>query len=360
MPVTDVRSGRASQTSPEAIHVVDRLLGASWPSGTPRFGWATESELEAPTHGYRLVAEGLPVAPEGSDAAAAAGHVVFDTARVRVVADDRWATDDAGVGYHSCDHRLVLPGDARWHVGHPQSESWITGVWSCPVPLVSAAVLPSDWQARAQTITLGERLDSLLTEAFRALTTWYAEAMGVPCAAPGLETEDAPVGELPASAGADVSPIERETHVGAVRWLEEHVALSQGAIGELVGVSRQTVRNWLGGEAIRDENRQRLLAVRDTLERVRRRHQDPEALKTWLDTPRGPEAKTPRQLMVDGEIGKARALSLSTAPPPARSTPAWLREAPADPWTLRQRRRRERVVPDDAGSDAAAGGSANG
>jgi hypothetical protein len=118
------------------------------------------------------------------------------------------------------------------------------------------------------------------------------------------------------------------------------------------------VQNWLrGAVVIRDEHRQRLLAVREILQRAQRRHQGEDALKTWLDTPQGLDAQTPRQLLMNNELGKARALALSTAPPPPRVAPQWLRESPPDPWTQRQRRRRDRFVfeqlPPELGADDA-------
>lgn len=342
MPPTDV-----SQTTPCAIHLIKEFSETDWPTETPRFAWHREPEPKPKvvTHAYRLVMASKRER-EGSmwetraQLIPAPGDVP-----VRVVADDPWATDDAGVGYRS--YQLLCPAHTETSF-YPELQP---GSFDRSLYGAVAATAKFDEGVFLRGFTqeawypLIARMSRILLEWITALQDEVARLY-----VPVHKTNQVEAPTNPAAA-------ERETHVSAVRWLEEHVGLSQEAIGTLVGVSRQTVHNWLyKGAAIRDENRQRLLAVREILERVQRRDQGSEALKTWLDTPRGSEAKTPRQLLIANEIGKARALSLSTAVPRSRSAPAWLRDSPPDPWTRRQLHRRERIVREGPESDASPSG----
>ncbi len=352
MPATDARPGRVSQTTPEAIHLVDRLQGTGLPSGTPRFGWIREPNSTVVTHTYRFVVEdSLPEANDAEGVEWVAGPAV-DDARVRMLADDPWATDTAGVGYRSYQQSASLY--LAWPRRCQDLDTWTGGLWPYYDHIGAASKLASSCAMDLAASVQHESADLLLSRVVEALTSLHAnlktQILALKCG-----TSERPPATIQPGAEIAIPPVvipwDQETHVGAIRWLEEHADLSQGAIAELVGVSRQTVRNWLSGETIRDENRQRLLIVRDILERIQRRHNGSVALKTWLDTPRGPAARTPRQLLMANEIGKVRALSLSTAPPRSRSAPAWLLEAPPDPWTDRQRRRRERMVRDEPSED---------
>jgi hypothetical protein len=143
-----------------------------------------------------------------------------------------------------------------------------------------------------------------------------------------------------------------ETHVDAIRWLEDVAGLKKENIARLVGVERQTIYDWLEGSSIRDRNRQRILAVREVLERAMRQYPEPDHLAAWLDTPRGAEAKTPRHWLEANEIGKARLLAISTAPPRDTAVPEWTLHASPNPWTVNQQRRRERFELEDPEIDA--------
>jgi hypothetical protein len=265
-----------------------------------------------------------------------------------MVADDPSATDDVAMRYLA--RRQPLSVHWAGELLGDEIESRTRGRWLC------------DDLAPTMTFLRDFVFHSLMQKkAFRGLPETLADlTTALKGSEEGIEfrlvgNRETTTEEPPAAEGV-VATVEQETHVTAVRWLEEHVGLSQEAIGELVGVSRQAVYNWLyKGADIRDENRQRLLAVREVLERVQRQHRGTDALKTWLDTPRGPEAITPRRLLIANEIGKARALSLSAAPPREQAAAKWLRESPPDPWTLRQRHRREQFLRDEPASDASSG-----
>jgi transcriptional regulator with XRE-family HTH domain len=123
----------------------------------------------------------------------------------------------------------------------------------------------------------------------------------------------------------------RPPHLEALSWIKAASGLSQDRIADLIGVSRQTLNRWEHGEPIKDANRQRVFAVREVLERAVTRHPTRERLLAWLDTPRGADARTPAQLLVAGEIGRARALAISTPSPKLSRAPAWVKRpvAPA-------------------------------
>jgi hypothetical protein len=288
----------------------------------------------------------------------AGAYPVLGDARVRIVPEDPLATGDDSVGFR-CFHQypsVYYFNSASARAGQrecwPEIETRTSARLLLYADLTSVAKLAANRKMHFIGVPYPEMWDGLLADVVKEAIALLVGVTKLPA------PPDRSVHQVPgqASLPAHEEPaalIEQETHIGAVRWLEEHVDLSQEAISDLLDVSRQTVINWLKGGAIRDENRQRLLAVRDILERVRRRHHhNSDSLKTWLDTPRGPDGTTPRQLLTAGEIGKARALSLSTAAPPPRLAPEWLRESPPDPWTLRQQRRRERVVRDEPTPDA--------
>lgn len=110
-----------------------------------------------------------------------------------------------------------------------------------------------------------------------------------------------------------------------IRWIRTKTGLSLERIGQLLGVRRQTLYNWAKGETISDQNRQRLLQIKDVLERAASRHTTPASLTLWLDTPRGAEGYTPAQLLEKNEIGKARLFAVSNPSPRLKRPPAWTR-----------------------------------
>lgn len=132
------------------------------------------------------------------------------------------------------------------------------------------------------------------------------------------------------SAGHEVNPDDLDVlldraapHAEAVNWIKDAMGLPLERVGKLLGVSRQTVDAWRKQERISDPKRQRLLAVRDVLERARRLYRTPEELAAWLDTPRGADARTPAQLLEAGEIDRARLLAVAAPSPNLSRPPAW-------------------------------------
>ena len=100
-----------------------------------------------------------------------------------------------------------------------------------------------------------------------------------------------------------------------VTWIKEATELPFERIAKLADVSRQTLDLWRRHGRISDDNRQRLLAVREVLERAQSLHPTPDALATWLDTPRGQDGVTPAQWIERGDINRARLLAISTPSP---------------------------------------------
>jgi len=333
----------ASRTMPQGIHMVGWAQIADPDFGTPRNGWEQEPEEGLITQEFRLLAETSLQDADVLSEAVLSALTSADT-YLSIMPLNPLGMGCTGAGYRS-----------SYRIEPNQS-------WSFPMRTLGLST-GSQLLSQHSTFLLAGCADAWKTSLPDILLRYFEAGLWSKWREPIVamhertlaETVVSKMSTLPELALEDETSnetafldIERETHVGALRWLEEHACLSQGAIADLVGVSRQTVQNWLKGESIRDENRQRLLAVREILERVQRRHDDEDALKTWLDTPSGVDGRTPRQLLLNNEIRKARALSVSTAPPQARTTPTWLRESPPDQWTLRQRRRRDHIVPEQA------------
>ena len=116
-------------------------------------------------------------------------------------------------------------------------------------------------------------------------------------------------------------------HLEAIEWIKANTCLKQERIGDLLGVSRQTINRWENGEQIKDANRQRIYAVRDVLERAARRHSTPELLTAWLDTPRGADGLTPAELLANNEINRARLLAVSSPSSHLVRAPAWVKQS---------------------------------
>lgn len=113
------------------------------------------------------------------------------------------------------------------------------------------------------------------------------------------------------------------THADVVRWMKAVTGLSSERIGRLLGVSRMTLNLWDRGQQISNENRQRLLAVREVLQRASRRHRDPGELALWLDTPRGSAGTTPAQLLEAGQINRARYFAAAVPSARVARPPEW-------------------------------------
>lgn len=109
-----------------------------------------------------------------------------------------------------------------------------------------------------------------------------------------------------------------------VQWIKYVTGYSAERVGRLLNVSRMTLNLWERGNAISDENRRRMLAVRDVLARALRRHPTQQELVLWLDSPQGTNGHTVSQLLEAGEMARARYLAAASpsqlvAPPPAWS-----------------------------------------
>lgn len=132
-------------------------------------------------------------------------------------------------------------------------------------------------------------------------------------------------------------------HLEAIEWMKANTCLKQERIGDLLGVSRQTINRWENGEQIKDANRQRIYAVRDVLERAARRHSTPELLTAWLDTPRGADGRTPAELLVNNEINRARLLAVSSPSPYLVRAPTWVKQPIPEEFRAGSEHRQEAI-----------------
>lgn len=134
-------------------------------------------------------------------------------------------------------------------------------------------------------------------------------------------------------------------HLEAIEWMKANTCLKQERIGDLLGVSRQTINRWENREQIKDANRQRIYAVRDVLERAARRHSTPELLTAWLDTPRGADGRTPAELLANNEINRARLLAVSSPSPHLVRAPAWVKQSIPEAFRAGAEHRQEAIPP---------------
>lgn len=134
-----------------------------------------------------------------------------------------------------------------------------------------------------------------------------------------------------------------------IRWIRTKTGLSQDRIARLSGVTRQTLYNWEKGDPILDHNRQRLLQVKDVLERAISRHPTPTSLATWLDTPRGAEGYTPAQLLEKNEIGKARLFAISNPSTHLKRAQPWVRRSIPEAFKSGEEHYDEALPPEYAG-----------
>lgn len=150
------------------------------------------------------------------------------------------------------------------------------------------------------------------------------------------QSQSSRVGGIPYHrVGVDVSTLlERQdsnspqlSQIETIRWIRTKTGLSQDRIARLAGVTRQTLYNWEKGEPILDHNRQRLLQIKDVLERGSSQYPTPILLVTWLDTPRGAEGYTPAQLLERNEIDKARLFAISSPSPRLKRAQSWVRRS---------------------------------
>ncbi len=112
-------------------------------------------------------------------------------------------------------------------------------------------------------------------------------------------------------------------HIAAINWMKRAAKLADKQLADLLGISRRTINNWREGVPIKAINRQRVLAVRDVLERAADRLGTGEPLAAWLDSPYRPDGRTPAQLLIAGEIDHARMLAVSGTSSQVVPLPAW-------------------------------------
>lgn len=136
------------------------------------------------------------------------------------------------------------------------------------------------------------------------------------------------------------------SHLDAIKWIKEKTGFSQSEIGDLIGVTRQTINAWEKGEKIAHHNLQRLLAVRDVIERASVQHPTRELLVVWLDTPRGTDGRTPGDLLRANEINRARLLAISRPSPRLKRAPSWVTDSVPDTFCADAEHRQEALSHD--------------
>ncbi|MCL5257366.1 MAG: hypothetical protein M1319_06170 [Chloroflexi bacterium] len=112
-------------------------------------------------------------------------------------------------------------------------------------------------------------------------------------------------------------------HLAAVAAIKSLTMLPQERIARLLGVSRQALHAWERGRPIADANRQKVFQVLGILERAARNHKTPAEMQAWLDSPRGPDGRTPAQLLEAGEYDRARLLAVTVPSPGIKRPPEW-------------------------------------
>jgi uncharacterized protein (DUF2384 family) len=178
------------------------------------------------------------------------------------------------------------------------------------------------WMSRTNDggSALKDRENSVWTDATMKLVRWLFTAPS--------ETVDQPAVESPV----------KEPHQEALDWIEEATGLPWEYIRKLLRVSRPTLTAWKNGEPISNENRRRLFAIRDVLERAARRHPRQSNLVAWLETPRGADGRTPADLLEAGEIDRARLLAMTNRSPGLKTTPKSVQRQMSEAyWSSRER-----------------------
>jgi transcriptional regulator with XRE-family HTH domain len=149
-----------------------------------------------------------------------------------------------------------------------------------------------------------------------------------------LDTRDPDKPEQSAIQQAEPQPYASES-LEALAWIEETTGFSQERVGQLLGVTGQTVSEWQQARTpISDEQCERLLTVREILGHALSHQKEP--LATWLDTPRRVDDPTPAQLLAADEMGKARFQAVASPLRPNlrnRPAPKQVRPSPREiPW----------------------------
>lgn len=228
----------------------------------------------------------------------------------------------------------ILPGQITFGQALPGHESYLMAYRATPhfysygpTELVTGSVLSSNVSVQPQSTHTDDGGTRLWTRRFPSIVERVRRLTSH---------------VFPLSSGSVEQPT-KEPHQEAIEWIRVASGLSWKDIGEMLGVSRQTLGAWSRGESIRREHSQRLFAVRDVLERATRRNPRPTDLRAWLDTPRGADAKTPADLLKAGEIGKARLLAV-TSPSPKVKVPSQQMQRQM-PEAYRDSRERVEAVP---------------
>ncbi|MBI3970905.1 MAG: hypothetical protein HY332_06410 [Chloroflexi bacterium] len=112
----------------------------------------------------------------------------------------------------------------------------------------------------------------------------------------------------------------------------------------VMGVSRQTIYNWGKGARIDSQHLERLMRVREIVERARRHYAMPEDLESWLVTPQDRDGVSPLDLMAAGDFARARFFAISAPATRVRPIEA-LRDRPVAEKFRREREIRFRAEP---------------
>ncbi|CAN5587290.1 hypothetical protein BH23CHL2_BH23CHL2_26020 [soil metagenome] len=157
-----------------------------------------------------------------------------------------------------------------------------------------------------------------------------------------------PAREVYESGNWDESAVE-DPGLSALTWIKDRTQLSDERLAELIGVSRTAINNWRKGRVIHPNNRARILAVEDVLQRAADRYRTRIELTAWLDTPRGRNGLTPFDLLKTGEFDRARYLAVSR--PSARVKAKRVLAANAELWPQAVEHRQEPIAPEDSELD---------
>jgi DNA-binding transcriptional regulator YiaG len=204
--------------------------------------------------------------------------------------------------------------------------------FSSPEKFLEQSFTPLPFQSMDYISNQGILSDSLLYRLYLEITASYSKNILFQ----SWQSQSSRIGGIPYHrVGVDVSTLlERQDsnspqlpQFEIIRWIRTKTSLPQDRIARLAGVTRQTLYNWEKGEPILDHNRQRLLQIKDVLERASSQHPTPISLVTWLDTPRGAEGYTPAQLLERNEIDKARLFAISSPSPHLKRAQSWVRRS---------------------------------
>jgi transcriptional regulator with XRE-family HTH domain len=114
-------------------------------------------------------------------------------------------------------------------------------------------------------------------------------------------------------------------HLAALSWIKHATGMADAQVADLVGITRQTIHNWRRGVPIKASNRERVLAVRDVLERSADRVGTGDALAAWLQSPCAANGRSPFDLLAAGEVDRARTFAVSKLPARLVIQPRWIR-----------------------------------